>query len=185
MSNVLNKLCGPLATDELLWELCEFRSLDQGPPNWFALKSGKPLQVVGGDATGGRFCTLTASGKSAGRLLHIDSEGSAGVIAASLAEGIRMMIALPYWRDCLKFSGGGELAEMRRAQARLEVELRRRRPGIDTERDALYASFDLSAPTAPLDALHKTVAGSAKTRVIARSDDSPMGSLFNTFVVKD
>src|SRR5262249_41274640 len=39
--------------------------------------------------------------------------GEAGALAGSLAAGVALMVALPYWRDCLKFSGGGSLDEMR------------------------------------------------------------------------
>lgn len=182
---VLDPLRKTPATADLFWELCEFGAFEAGSPDWFALESGEPLQVVGCDASGGRFCLFPASGDYAGRLLYIDSEGSAGIIASSLSEGIQMMIALPHWRDCLKFSGGGALSEMRKAEARLEADLRQRRPEIDNDRKALYQSFGLAAPAAPLETLYQTVAAGAGTRVVATSDGTVFASLFNTFVVED
>jgi hypothetical protein len=41
-----------------------------------------------------------------------------------------MLIALPYWRECLKFSGGGNIGERKKAHARLEADLRQRRLAI-------------------------------------------------------
>lgn len=100
----------------LFWDLCEFAAADVAVPGWFRLPSSEPLEVVGRDASGGLFCLYGGPGDGAGSLLYVSSEGEAGVIAGSLAEGLQMMIALPHWRDCLKFSGGGRLEEMRKAQ---------------------------------------------------------------------
>jgi hypothetical protein len=184
-SNVLEPLRKTPATSKLFWELCDFDVLEEDAPDWFALESGDRLRVVGRDACGGRFCLFPVAEDDAGRLLYIDSEGSAGVIATSLSEGIRMMIALPYWRDCLKFSGGGALGEMQKAQTCLEEDLRQRRPGIDNDRKALYREFGLAAPDNPLETLHRTLAASTETRVVATRDGCPFTSLFNTFVVDD
>jgi hypothetical protein len=173
------------ATADLFWELCEFGAIEEAAPDWFALESGQPLHVIGRDASGGRFCLHLAAGEGGGRLWYIDSEGSAGVIASSLAEGVQMMVALPYWRDCLKFSGGGELSEMRKAQARSEADLRQRRPGINADREVLYRAFRLATLATPLEALHRAVTEGAGTNIVATSDRTPFASLFNTFVVED
>ena len=184
-AKVLDCLRDSPADAELFWELCEFAVLEEDTPDWFALESGEPLQVVGRDACGGRFCLVPASRNHAGRLLYVDSEGQAGIIADSLSMGIQMMIAFPYWRDCLKFSGGGNIEEMRKAQTRLESDLRRRRPDIEDARCELYRAFGLAAPSSPLETLHRVVSESANTKVVAASDRWPFEPLFNTFVVDD
>jgi hypothetical protein len=48
--------------------------------------------------------------------VYASSEGQAGLLASNLAEGLAIVVWLPYWRDRLKLSGGGQLDEMRRAE---------------------------------------------------------------------
>jgi hypothetical protein len=166
----------------VLGDLGDFRVLDERQPGWFALASGEPLRVVGRDGAGGRFCLhQPPSGEAA--LLYVSSEGEAGVIAGSLADGVAVMVALPYWRDCLKFSAGGRLDEMRRAQAQFEAELRARRPDIDEVRGLLFRALGVTAPDTPLEALHAAVSGSGSREVVATCDRNPFASLFNTFAV--
>ena len=170
---------------DLFWEWCEFAALEEAAPDWFTLASKEPLQVVGRDACGGRFCLFPASNDFSGRLLYIDSEGQAGVIADSLSEGIKMMIALPNWRDCLKFSGGGKVEEMKKAHVCSEADLRRRHPNIEANRRTLYGAFGLTEMPMPLETLHRVVSEGAATKVVATKDGWPFEGLFNTFVVED
>jgi hypothetical protein len=170
---------------DIFWELCEFGVLEGEIPDWFAVESGDPLQIVGKDACGGRFCLFPSSSDYSGRLVFIDSEGRAGMIASSLLEGIQMMIALPYWRDCLKFSGGGDIAEMLRAQTRAERDLQRRMPDIGAIRNELLEAFGLAPLAAPVESLHGAVVEGASLKVIATCDGSRFASLFNEYVVKE
>src|SRR5262245_23060498 len=162
--------------------LCDFRVLDEPPPGWFALASGEPVRVVGRDGAGGRF-VLHRPPAGAAALLYVSSEGKAGVIADSLAAGVAVMVALPYWRDCLKFAAGGRLDEVRHARGQFEAELRARRPDIDEARGPLYRALGVAAPDAPLEALHAAVSGSGSRQVVAASNRKPFASLFNTFAV--
>ena len=179
---ILDRLRKSANAGALFDQLCDFRVIDEPQPGWFALASGEPLRVVGRDGAGGRFCLhQPTSGEPA--LLYVSSEGEAGALAGSLAAGVALMVALPYWRDCLKFSGGGRLDEMRRAQAQFERELRARRPNIDEVRDLLFRAFGFAAPEAPLEALHEAVSTSGSRQVVAPRDRNPFASLFNTFAV--
>jgi hypothetical protein len=179
---VLNRLRESPNVAALFNALCDFRVLDEPQPGWFALASGEPLRVVGRDGAGGRFC-LHQPPDGGTALLYISSEGEAGVLAGSLPAGLAVMIALPYWRDCLKFSAGGWLDEMRRARDQFEAELRARRPDIDEARSLLYRTLGITGPEAPLEALHTAVSGSASRQVVATRDRNPFASLFNTFAV--
>ena len=135
---------------DLFWNLCDFRLLDEEIPDWFAFESGNPFQVIARDGAGGYFCLYRITAKQAEGLLYVDSEGQAGTIADSLAAGVQMMVALPYWRDCLKFSGGGDIREMQKAQVRLESDLRQRWSDIEMVRRALYRAFDLVGGRMPM-----------------------------------
>jgi hypothetical protein len=154
-------------------------------PSTFSAGTCEPLQIIAGDGAGGRFCLCDRAGDDGRALLYVTSEGQAGTIAPNLAEGMQMMIALPYWRDCLHFSGGGDLDQMRRAQAILERDLRRTRPGIDALRQELYLGLGLDEPVSPLEGLHRAVREGTSRRVITLSDGWVLESLFNTFVIED
>src|SRR4051794_13606612 len=106
-AEILQHIRASQTTADLLWDVCDFGLLDEDVPGWFALESGEPFQVIARDGTGGRFCLCGAGEAQSRRLFYVSSEGQAGTIARSLEEGLQMMISLPYWRDCLKFSGGG------------------------------------------------------------------------------
>ncbi len=173
----------PFVTD-FLWRVCDFALLEEEPPGWFALGSGEPVRVIGRDGAGGRFCLYGAADGPPQRLLYVSSEGQAGTIAGSLAEGLAMMIALPYWRDCLKFSAGGSLPEMRKAQAYFEARLRQRVHDIALRRRALDQEFGVAAPPDPLEALHRAVTEGTAV-VVSTKDGTRFESLFNTFVAPD
>jgi len=162
---------------ELFWAWAEFGVAEESAPD-FALQSGEPLQVIGKDACGGRFCVYSRDHSE--YLLYADSEGRAGTIAPSLVQGIQIMIALPYWRDCLKFSCGGDIGEMRKAESMLEADLHRD-PKSKQTRLRLYHAFGLEPLATSLDVLHKSVTEGAQTKVVATSDGSVFDGLFNTF----
>ena len=163
------------------WEWCEFAALEEPAPDWVALESKQPLQVIGRDACGGRFCLFPATLDFSGKLLFIDSEGQAGVIADSLMDGLRMMIALPTWRDCLQFSGGGQIAEMRKAEALSTRDFRAENPDTDAKRLELSNLLGLAPMPDPLDALHRAVSDGATVRVISTVDGWALESLFGSF----
>jgi len=168
---------------ELLCDLSDFELLDERPPDWFTLASGGPIQVIARDGAGGRFCLCGTADNEPEELVYVSSEGRAGTIGNSLAEGMQLMVPLPYWRDCLKFSGGGNIVEMRKAQGYLEAELRQRHPDIETERRTLYRVLGVAAPPFPLESLHRSVAGGAM-KIVGTSDGTPFKPLFNTFVAE-
>jgi hypothetical protein len=180
--DVLDRLRAFHKAAALFDTLCDFQVLDEPPPDWFVLASGEPVQVVGRDSTGGRF-VLHQPPSGAPALLYISSEGEAGAIADSLPAAVSILIALPYWRDCLKFSAGGRLDEMRRARDYFEADLRARRPDIDLDRERLYRALGVTAPEAPLEALHAAVSASASRQVVSPRDRNPFDSLFNKFAV--
>lgn len=182
LPKILNCLNDSPFALEVLWELCEFSPADEQPPDWVTLESKELLQVVGRDASGGCFCLFPSTDDFSGQLLFIDSEGSAGVIASSLTEGIRMMITLPYWRDCLKFSGGGKVEEMIKARSFAEEKLFQDYPDIETKRRLLFSICGLRELDAPAEALHRAVTLGASIKLLSTKDAWPLEPLFNSFV---
>lgn len=183
MSGGLGRIRESPSAARLLCELCDFEPISEETPGWFALESGGPLQVIARDGAGGRFCLCGAADVESQPVLYVSSEGQAGTIAGSLSEALQMMIALPYWRDCLKFSRGGDIQEMRRAQAYFEAELRRQRD-MRGCRWRLYQACSVDTPLAPLEGLHRAVV-EGKAVVVAPSDGTRFEGLFGTSVVPE
>ena len=93
------------------------------------------------------------------------------------------MVAYPYWRDLLKFSGGGKLDEMRRAVPFLEREMHEDHSEIDEERSLLRKKLFLAETDDPIESLHKAVAELGQGIMVAAPDGTAFRSLFNTFTV--
>jgi hypothetical protein len=170
---------------EGLWDLADFTPIVEGPSDWFARASGDPMRILGRDPTGGRFALSPGTPSGSEVLFYVGSEGEAGVIAPWLADGLRMMIALPSWLDCLKFSGGGDLEAMRQARDRLERDLQADRPEIDALRRRLFEALGLEPPDSPLEDLHRSVTEGTPWKVVNPRDGSEYRNLFNTFTVDD
>jgi len=77
--------------------------------------------------------------------LYASSEGQAGIIAQSLHDGLSVIVDLPYWHDCLKFSGRGQLAEMQQVVPLAESDLLADRPQIVSRRQALRSYLDFQS----------------------------------------
>ena len=148
--------------------------------DWFQVMPKAETSVIAQDGTGGLFLLYGTEQY----LLHITSEGAAGVIARNLTEGIELMVAHPEWRDLLKFSAGGKLAAMKRAQSHFETELHEEEPDIDGCRSILKERLCLSESGDHIAALHRAVSDLGKGITIIAPDGTEFDSLFNTFSVK-
>ncbi len=107
----------------------------------FTIDGIQDFEIIAGDGSGNRFVLLGSPGDPTRPQLYVDHECSAGVIGATLAEGVQVIVTLPYWRDLLKFSGGGDLDEMRSAHDIFERE-------FEDEILDLVKDFDLAAARA-------------------------------------
>jgi hypothetical protein len=117
--------------------------------------------------------------------LYVCHEGQAGVIAANLDEAVRLLIAAPYWRDLLKFSGGGELAHMLHAQSLLETDLQEEEPEINSVREELERLLNVQRLEDPILTIHRNVSRSEAAVKVTNGEGEPFESLFNTFVPGD
>ena len=149
----------------------------------FEFRDGTTFELVGRDGAGGEFALCRSRTLPARPMLYASSEGQAGILARSLEEGLSLLIDLPFWQDCLKFSGGGQLAEMRRVLPLAESDLVAENPQIAFSRQALRALLGLSPLPDPVQALYASVTELTPAYSVCGSDGSPFDSLFNTFTV--
>jgi hypothetical protein len=143
----------------------------------FSVEGADDLKVFARDGGGGQF----AASSSSGPVFYVTSEGAAGAVAKDFASFIGMTVAMPYWRDVLKFSGNGRIGEMRRAALALEDDL--------ADYDDALACRDILADQIKLDAdldfvfdLHAAVASGPSIR---SHDGSAAESLFGRYTVDD
>ena len=88
-----------------------------GDYSWIRLSPEHRFLVIAGESTGGAFVAYGNGDFDLMPILYVTSEGQAGKVASNLSEFLAIVLAVPYWQDLLKFSGGGDLAEMRRTAA--------------------------------------------------------------------
>ncbi|MBR0851904.1 hypothetical protein JQ543_29485 [Bradyrhizobium diazoefficiens] len=140
---------------------------------WFAIDGVEPPRQIGSDGSGGAFVLLPTD-----EVLYVSTEGRTGIIAETFEAFVQLVVACPYWLDVLKFSAGGDLAEMRRAGTALEATLD---DDVNEARDEIRAALHLAAPDDPIGALYEAVA--ASDAVVRTTDGSPFTTLFNRFSI--
>jgi hypothetical protein len=114
------------------------------------LSSGQQLESVAGDFTGGRFYLCGRLGLER-PVLYASSEGQAGLIANNLRDALEIIVELPYWRDCLTYSGGGDLEVMTTVAGYLQRDLIEENPEIGLRQSQAIESLLLDV--VPVDIL--------------------------------
>ncbi|MEU9738874.1 hypothetical protein AB0E12_06740 [Micromonospora chersina] len=172
-----------LSLAELLWEVCEFDLTRGDHGETVRLSSGQALEGIAGDFTGGTFF-LCGECRSVRPVLYASSEGQAGLIGYSLAEALEVMIGLPSWWDCLKFSGGGDLVSMQSAAEHLQRDELRDQPEVGAKRVQLATALSLDLATVPLlvARLRDAVAGTAPDFLLTVETGGEYGSLFGPWL---
>jgi hypothetical protein len=140
------------------------------------------LQLIARDKSGGEFLLYGQQE----HVLHVTSEGQAGVVARDLTEFLQLLVEHPEWFDLLKFSGGGQLDEMKKAGELLGEDWRRGRRGrrgrrLDVHRRLLKERLALEDSPGAIDRLHAAVADLGRDIHVLAPDGSRCDSLFNTF----
>ncbi|MGW3039506.1 hypothetical protein ACWC9T_05510 [Kitasatospora sp. NPDC001159] len=127
----------PVAVDYLLWpgdfSLDAYSHVEE-----VVLASGEALEEVAKCGAGGTFF-LCGEGGDERPVLYADSEGGAALMAVGLEEMVRLLLALPWWRDCVRLT---EEESAEAAEAFLEEE-----PDLFADRDAAAAALGLEVPT--------------------------------------
>ncbi|MBR0784583.1 hypothetical protein [Bradyrhizobium iriomotense] len=142
---------------------------------WFTIDGIENPRQIGSDGSGGTFVLLPSQ-----NVLYVSSEGRAGIIAESFEAFIQLVVARPYWLDILKFSGGGDLLEMRRAADALEATLDDE-DEINEAREDIRTALALPEVNDPVGALYEAVA--ASDAIVRATDGSPFTTLFNRFSI--
>lgn len=145
------------------------------------LSSSLPLARLAGDFTGGTFFWCGRSDEER-PVLYASSEGQAGLIADTLGEALELVIGLPYWRDCLKYSGSGNLEIMTTAAAYLQRDLVDQIPDIALRQSeaANVLSLEVAPANVLLARLHAAVSRSVPDYVLTDETGEYEG-LFGAF----
>jgi hypothetical protein len=185
VDSLLARINSSAVSAGLLAGLFEFDITRTAPVEEVRLASGMPLDAVAGDAAGGSFFVCGASPPRP--VIYASSEGEAGLIATDLVAALDLIVGLPYWRDCLHFSAGGSLDEMRLAAARLADDLMVDVPTVEQKQAQLRLELGLSQlPTDEmLAALHSSITRTVPDFVLVGPDGGEYESLFGSFRVRD
>jgi hypothetical protein len=145
----------------------------------FRIEPPGRVEPIATDASGGVFLTRAPDQ----RIIHVTSEGQAGVVARDLREFLTILVTFPYWLTLLNFSGGGKLEEMQNAVKPLEVEAQSGKYAFRLERNRrlLIEQLDLRSDPAIIIALHTAVGELGRDLRILGPDGSEYDSLFNKF----
>ncbi len=149
----------------------------------FQFRDGTSYELVGKDASGGEFALCQSKTLPTRPMLYASSEGQAGIIARSLERGLSIIIDLSYWHDCLKFSSGGQLAEMRRVVPLAESELLEDSPAIAASRQAMRKLFGLSQGLDLVQELHEAVTELSPLYSVCGPDGWQFEPLFGRYTV--
>jgi hypothetical protein len=148
-------------------------------PVWFVTKPKTDLTPLAGEGAGGVYAMLADSGE----ILFVDSEGAGGIVASSLKEFLQLVVTHPYWLNLLKFSGGGSLAEMRRAVPFAATDFDDCYPEAAAAVALVCDRLGLSPSEDAIALLHRSVTTSPQRLRLFASDGSEFDSLFNKFTV--
>ncbi|MFF2949868.1 hypothetical protein ACFVVU_00750 [Kitasatospora sp. NPDC057965] len=140
------------------------------------LASGAALEGFAGDGAGGTFFFCGDGGEER-PVLYADSEGRAGLLAIGLPELLRLLLVVPWWRDCRSFSA----AESAEAAAEYLADL----PDLAAARDAAAAALGLVLPSEAevLARLREVATGTGRGTdeeyvLVFTPEDSPYEPLF-------
>lgn len=168
---------------ELLWQTCEFDLTRGDHGELVHLSSGRALEGIAGDFTGGTFFLCGERGTNR-PVLYASSEGQAGLIGRTLTEALGIMVGLPSWWDCLKFSGDGDLTVMQSTAEHLARDLVGDQPEIGAQRVQIATALSLDLAPVPvlLARLRDAIAGTSPDFVLTVETGEQYETLFGSFL---
>ncbi|MEM0924969.1 MAG: hypothetical protein AAGJ83_02935 [Planctomycetota bacterium] len=165
--------------DLLRWPFDVSLEVDDEDRDLVQLKPSIPYDVIATDGTGGLFIAYGEAELSNRPILHGTSEGQSGRIASDLSEWLGLLTQLPYWRDLLKFSSGGDLEAMRQTANLLSTSILEEIPDLVEATPRLQSLLTIPSIDDPVACLHRNVHSS--DCVMLDEDGQEWESLFNSF----
>ncbi|MFJ9006393.1 hypothetical protein [Streptomyces canus] len=101
------------------------------------LASGAALEGFAGDGASGTYFFCGEGGEER-PVLYADSEGGAALVAIGLPELVRLLLVVPWWRDCQAFTD--------EESRKLEAEYLEDMPDLVARRDRAAAALGLGLP---------------------------------------
>ena len=183
MIKVADLNSSPQLIEDLAWpfDFDLLRATDDS--SWIKLEFETPFEVIAVDGAGGVFLTYGVGDPNTLPILHATSEGQAGRVASDLTEFLAVMMATPYWRDLLKFSGNGSLEEMRRTAIFMEREYTEDFPDLSEARTRITNVLPVPEIHDPIKTLHDSIY--ATDCSLIADDGRRYDSLFNSFTSSD
>lgn len=142
-----------------------------------------PFTVIAEDGMGGLFLAYGSGAVESLPVLHGTSEGQCGRVASNLDEWLAILLAVPYWRDLLKFSGGGQLELMRKTAIFMERDSKEELPDLPEARSRILDQLPIRRLDDPIKVLHDNV--QTTDCVLVAKDGYQCRSLFGTFIPTD
>jgi hypothetical protein len=177
-STLISKLRADPALQHALAESFDFIvAPDALDVSWFTIKPADRVQPIARDPCGGVFVLYGLEEW----VLHVTSEGQAGVVASNLRSFLTILVSFPYWLDLLKFSAGGSLDEMKRAIPLLKEQVSQRAQQLEAHRRLLSQQLGLNSDPAALEWLHAAVRDLSRSVRVLAPDGCEFDSLFNEF----
>jgi hypothetical protein len=145
------------------------------------LSSALPLERVAGDFAGATFY-LCGADERFRPVLYASSEGQAGLIGGSLTEALELIVGIPFWHDCLGYSGGGDLEVMRRTARYSLRDLLDSDSTINADQERVAGVLSLNIPSIDvlLVRLHSAVS-SSEPEYLFSDGTGEYGGLFGPF----
>ncbi len=162
------------------FEMCKPYLLSK---EWPILLSNE-LIAIAEDGSGGAYTIIEDLDPDNSPVIFVSSEGQAGKVAESIQEFISLLIALPFWRDLLKFSDSGNLEGMNKVAPFLEEDFQEEEANINDYKAYIRESLKLVNLNDPVLYLFNSV--KSGTNISIRADDSSLyNELFNSFSLDD
>ncbi|MBB3210701.1 hypothetical protein FHS27_006549 [Rhodopirellula rubra] len=173
----------PAIVDDLDWPFDFSLERADDDTDWIHLKPNHSFTIVAGDGTGGVFIAYGQGAPESLPILYATSEGQAGKVASNLSEWLALLMAIPYWRDLLKFSGNGDLEEMRKTVPFMESEYATDFDDVPAARERIMNELPVPAVADPVQILHTNVHSTDCT--VVADDGCAYETLFNSFKSAD
>ena len=151
--------------------------------SWIKLSPSQPFTLLATEGSGGVFLAYGNSTLEKCPILFASSEGQAGKIANNLEEFLSILMAIPYWFDLLKFSGNGDLTEMRKTALFMEQEYKAKYSELPDIRKQLIKKLKIKKLDDAISVLHNCIHETDCTLVA--DDGWKYESLFNSFTSSD